>query len=160
MSDSACSPLGGGESIDRNGMIVCRQCGLARGKQSFRRRYAGQDLRIRQCRGCHAYKERLRRQARRSKRAADQLARLGRAQSARQVITVCERLIQAFGGLRGFASAWDDCLRRDLSRGGVAALRHLEAVVRLVQHCDAERLNYSKNTDLELQGLAETLSGP
>jgi len=104
--------------------------------------------------------ERLRRRARRSKQAADQLARLGRAQSARQVVTVCERLIQAFGGLHGFAAAWDECLRRDLSRGGVAALRHLEAVIRLVQHCDAERASLAKKSDLELDALVETFGRP
>lgn len=158
MSNSAWPTPDRGQCIDKAGVIVCRQCGVARGKQSFRRRYARRDQRIRQCRACHASAERLRRRAKKSKWAADQLARLGRAQSARQVVTVCERLIQAFGGLQGFTAAWDECLRRDLSRGGVAALRHLEAVIRLVRHCDAERVVFSHKTDLELEALSQALS--
>jgi hypothetical protein len=46
-------------------------------------------------------------------------------------------------------------MRKDLARGGQAGLRHLEAIIRLIQHCDARRPDLRKMTDVELEWLAE-----
>lgn len=123
--------------------IVCGQCGLAKARSEFRRRFTGQKARIHQCHSCHAASERLRRRAKRSREhrrdVNRDLARLKQAKSARQVALVCESMIRGFGGPEGFAKAWTACLRRDLDRGGFAALRHLEATIRLVQHCEGEQ---------------------
>lgn len=145
--------------IDNTVMLICRQCGLAGHKDCFRRRHAGRDLRIRQCRGCHAYAERLRRHGRRSaaqrRGVTQQLARLKKAKSEHQVVAVCEALVHAGGGLDALAAVWHQTMRKDLARGGQAGLRHLEAMIRLIQHCDARRPDPRKMTDAELDRLAQ-----
>jgi hypothetical protein len=138
--------------------LVCRDCGTTKDATEFRPRRAGCSQRTRQCRACHALTERLRRRAKRSREHRQavnrDLARLKRAKSARQVALVCESMIQGFGGPEGFAKAWIDCLRRDMGRGSFAALRHIEATVRLIQHCEANRPDYRSMSDEELLALA------
>jgi hypothetical protein len=134
--------------------LICRDCGCVKDATEFRPRRAGGATRTRQCRACHSYAEKLRRQAKRSRQHRQavnkQLARLRNARSARQIGVVCDTLINAFGGLDGFVAAWRACLEADLARGGYAALRHLEAVLRLARHCEEERPDYSQMTDEEL----------
>lgn len=141
--------------------LVCRDCGVRKNATDFRLRQAGGAIRTRQCRACHCLAEKLRREAKRSRQHRHavnrQMARLKQAKSARQVGAVCEQLIGCFGGLEGFTTAWRACLEADLARGGFAALRHLEAVLRLVQHCDENRPDYSQFTDEQLQELANAL---
>jgi hypothetical protein len=142
--------------------LVCKQCGLAKAPDEFRRRFAERQVRIRQCRSCHADSERLRRRAKRSrehrKEVNRDLARLKRAKSARQLALVCESMIRGFGGPDSFTRAWTACLHRDLERGGFAALRHIEATIRLIQHCEANRPDYSRMSDDELLALASTMA--
>jgi hypothetical protein len=66
---------------------------------------------------------------------------------------VCEQLIGCFGGLEGFTTAWRACLEADLARGGFAALRHLEAVLRLVKHCEEDQPDYSQMSEAELEAI-------
>ena len=151
--------------IDNAVMLTCRQCGMAGDKDCFRRRYAGRDVRIRQCRRCHAYAERLRRYGKRSaarrREVTQQLARLNKAKSERQVVAVCEALVHAGGGLDALAAVWHQTMREDLARGGQAGLRHLEVIIRLIQHCDARRPDLRKTTDVELKWLAQkAAAGP
>jgi hypothetical protein len=140
-------------------LCVCRQCGTAQDITAFRRRRSGSDTRVRQCRSCHAYSERLRRYGKRSaanrKQVTRQMARLRRARSERQLGAVCEALVSAGGGLDALAALWQQTMRKDLARGGQAGLRHLEAIIRLIQHCDARRPDLRKMTDVELEWLAE-----
>jgi len=42
-------------------------------------------------------------------------------------------------------------LDQDLGRGGYAAVRHLEAILRLTQYCEQNRPNYRAMTDEELE---------
>jgi hypothetical protein len=141
--------------------LTCRQCGRSKPRDEFRRRTTGREARAPECRPCHAEAERLRRRAKRSRKHRQEvnrdLSRLKRAKSARQVAIVCESMIHGFGGPDGFTKAWKACLQRDLNRGGFAALRHLEAVIRLVQHCEGQRHDYSQLTDEQLQKLADGL---
>ena len=141
--------------------LVCRDCCVMKDVTEFRSRRAGGSKRTLQCRACHCQAEKFRRAAKRSSQARKavhhQLARLKRAKSARQIGAVCEELIRCFGGLEGFTTAWQACLEADLARGGFAALRHLEAVLRLVQHCEGNRPDYSQFTDEQLQELANAL---
>jgi hypothetical protein len=108
-----------------------------------------------QCRSCHNKLERQRRShvrgAARSKAIRKGFTRLLRAPTDRVVATVCDDLVQGFGGLQAFYSSWITCLRRDLDRGGHAALRHLEGVLRLAQYCDQHRPNAGSMTDEELE---------
>jgi hypothetical protein len=147
-----------GGPIAESSHLVCGQCCTAKARESFRRRFAGRDVRILQCRSCHAEAERLRRRAKRSRQHRQavnrDLARLKRAKSARQIALVCDSLITGFGGPEGFARSWAACLRLDLDRGGSAALRHLEAIVRLIQHCELSRKDYQAMSDEELLALA------
>lgn len=153
------SPPGGQECMDAKKFLICRQCGLAKAAHDFRRRWSNSDARIHQCRSCHATAERVRRRALRSKRRRQtvnrQLAQLKRARSESQVMAVCEAMIAGFGGINGLRASWEGLLSRDLAKGGFAALRHLEAFTRLVQHCEPHRPDYSRLSDEELQRLAD-----
>lgn len=116
---------------------------------------------MRQCRRCHNEIERYRRaaiRARLSKRQmASDLARLRDASSSNRVKALCAEMVRGYGGMEGFAKAWEACLHGDLQLGGFAALRHLEAVIRLIQHCERDRPVYGPMTDEQLLGLAHVL---
>jgi hypothetical protein len=139
--------------------LICRDCCVKKNATEFRPRRAGGSKRTLQCRACHCQAEKLRREAKRSRQHRQavnrQLARLKQAKSARQVGAVCEELIGCFGGVEGFSTAWRACLEADLARGGFAALRHLEAVLRLVQHCEEDRPDYRSMSDEELLAVIE-----
>ncbi len=130
--------------------FVCRQCGLAKPSEDFRRRHPGRDVRIRQCRSCHAQSERLRRQAKRSRSRRQEinrmLSRLKRAKSERQVVTICEEMIEGFRGVDGLFRSWRAALDQDLPQGGFAALRHIDAVLRLIQHCESGQLPATRHS--------------
>ena len=138
--------------------LTCRDCGILKNASQFRLRSSAGDVRINQCHVCHALAERLRRRAKRSRAQQQavnrQLAKLKRAKSAHQVAAVCEAMVRSFGGPDSFANEWRVCLHRDLARGGYAALRHLEAMLRLIQHCEAHRPDYSQFSDEELLAMA------
>jgi hypothetical protein len=138
--------------------LICRDCGCVKDATEFRLRRAGGATRTRQCRACHRQAEQLRRQAKRSRQHRQavnkQLARLKNAKTARQIGVVCEALVGCFGGLEGFTAAWRACLEADLARGGYTAIRHLDAVLRLVQHCETMPRPVSEMSDEELLRLA------
>ena len=138
--------------------LICRDCCVTKDATEFRPRRAGGSKRTLQCRACHCQDEKLRREAKRSRQHRQavnrQLAKLKRAKSAHQVAAVCEAMVRSFGGPDSFANEWQVCLHRDLARGGYAALRHLEAMLRLIQHCEAHRPDYSQFSDEELLAMA------
>lgn len=138
---------------------LCESCFQVRQLEDFRRRKHGSVNRMRQCRRCHNEFERYRRAATRARlskrRIAQDLAKVRDAVSARRVKVLCAAMVAGYGGTEDFANAWLRCLERDLETGGVAALRHIEAVIRLVQHCESQRPDYSKFTDKQLQQLAD-----
>jgi len=140
--------------------LVCRDCCVKKDATEFRPRRAGGSKRTLQCRACHCQAEKLRRQAKRSRQHRQavnrQLAKLKRAKSAHQVAAVCEAMVRSFGGPDSFANEWQACLQRDLARGGFAALRHLEAMLRLIQHCEGYRPDYSQFSEEELLAMAAT----
>lgn len=116
---------------------------------------------MRQCRRCHNQFERYRRAAARARlskrRMARDLSRVREAASASRVAAVLAEVVRGYGGADGFARAWIACLHGDLQRGGLAALRHLEATIRLVQHCEQNRPDYSRMSDEELESMLESL---
>jgi hypothetical protein len=85
------------------------------------------------------------------------LSRVRGASSANRVKAICAEIVRGYGGAEGFARAWIACLHGDLQRGGFAALRHLAATIRLIQHCEEDRPDYSQLTDEQLQELANAL---
>jgi len=141
--------------------LICRDCCVKKNATEFRPRRAGGSKRTLQCRACHCQAEKLRRAAKRSRQHRQavnrQLARLKQAKSTRQIGAVCEELIRCFGGLEGFTVAWKGRLDVDLAKGGSAALRHLEAVLRLVHHCEEDRPDYSQMSDEELEAMLASL---
>jgi hypothetical protein len=140
---------------------LCESCFLVRPLAEFRRRKRIGDQRMRQCRRCHNEFERYRRAAIRARvgrrRMASDLAGVRDAASARRLKALCAAMVGGYGGTEKFFEAWLDCLGRDLNRGGLAALRHLEAVVRLLQYCENDRPDYSQMDEKELIDLQASL---
>ena len=124
--------------------LVCRDCGLKKDINQFRRRKRDSETRMHQCHECHAAEERIRARVRRHKKdkstAAQGMVALKRAKSARQVEAVCNAMIEKFGGINRLCKVWKDLLDEDLKRGGRAGMRHMDAVVRLLQHCDDQKI--------------------
>jgi hypothetical protein len=125
--------------------LICRDCGVKKELSEFRRRKRGSEVRTHQCHSCHAAEERIRTRIRRNKEdravARQGMVALKRAKSARQVEAVCNTMIEKFGGINRLCKVWKDLLDEDLKRGGLAGMRHMDAVVRLLQHCDNCSLN-------------------
>lgn len=129
----------------------------------FRRRGAGLARRVRQCRQCHAYAERLRRYGLRSRQhrraMRKMLTRLRRSKNQRQAEVACAALVSAFGGLDRLLVHWITQAEADMKKGGLAAFRHLDAVLRLMRHCEdmsadlarAERERIRTMPDSELE---------
>ena len=124
--------------------LICRDCGVKKELEEFRRRKRGSEVRTHQCHSCHAAEERIRSRIRRAKKdrsiAVQGMSALKRAKSARQVEAICANMIEKFGGINRLCEVWKDLLDGDLKRGGLAGMRHMEAVVRLLQHCDNHSL--------------------
>lgn len=133
---------------------LCETCFQVFPLDQFRRRKSDSDHRMRQCRRCHNEFERYRRAAKRARlgkrRMASQLAAVRDTMSANRLKALCSAMVQGYGGAERFCAAWRTCLSRDLERGGLAALRHLEATVRLIHYCESDRPDYSSMSDDEL----------
>jgi hypothetical protein len=140
---------------------LCESCFLSRPLTDFRRRSRDSEARVRQCRRCHNEFERYRRAATRARlskrRIAQNLAKVRDAVSARRVQALCAAMVAGYGGTEGFVNAWLGCLDSDLKTSGFPALRHLEAVIRLVEHCEASKPNYKHLTEEQLLDLAASL---
>lgn len=133
---------------------LCESCLRVRSLTEFRRRKRGLEHRMRQCRRCHNELERYRRAAIRARlgrrRIARDLAKVRNASSASRVKAICGAVVRGYGGTEGFLGAWLACLKSDLPRGGFVAMRHLEATIRLILHCERDRPDYSQMTDEDL----------
>lgn len=144
------------------GVRLCEHCLAPQPLSEFRRRKRGAEYRMRQCRRCHNEAERFRRATSRTRQSRRQMAknlsRVRDAASANRVKAICAEVIRGYGGAEGFAKAWIACLNRDLQRGGLAALRHLEATIRLIQHCETASPDYSQFSDEELLALASRMA--
>ena len=142
---------------------LCESCFQVRQLEDFRRRKHGSDNRMRQCRRCHNEFERYRRAATRARlskrRIAQDLAKVRDAVSESRVKVLCAAMVAGYGGTEGFVNAWLRCLDRDLEAGGFTALRHFEATIRLMQHCESQKPDYSRMTDRDLEQLAGDLIG-
>jgi uncharacterized protein YlaI len=142
---------------------ICNHCLDRKPVEDFRRRYRNQPLRLSQCRDCHNRVERERRAAHRQKMTRKELAKaltkVKKQRSDLQVKALCREMVERFGGLKGIAEAWGRSLDQDLSRGGYAAFRHLEAILRLTQYCEQNRPDYGSMTDEELERAIGELGG-
>ncbi len=148
---------------DSTDLRLCICCLLPKPLEEFRRRYRGRPTRLSQCRDCHNEAERLRRTIRQERLGKRQVAKALTAIKSRrsdaQVKAVCREMVGRFGGVPGIVTAWHRTLDKDLARGGVAALRHLSAILRLTQYCERNRPNYGAMSDEELEGAILSLGG-
>jgi len=82
---------------------------------------------------------------------AESIHRLKRDCSDQQVKTICEQMVQAFGGIEGLVSAWKQCWETDFGKQRARSFAHLEAIVRLMQWVEANKPDYSQLSDEELE---------
>ncbi len=139
----------------------CESCLLEYPLQQFRRRRKGQELRMRECRQCHNRREQLRRSALRVRASHRQMAnamtRLKNGTAAARVPVFCAEMVQHFGGAEGFLDAWKACISRDLQAGGLAAFRHIAVLLRFMESCQPEPVDYSTMSDDELLARLQTI---
>ena len=132
----------------------CECCLAEYPLEQFRRRQKGQDARVNQCRACHNVRERLRRAAirhRLSRRAmAKAMTNLKNCTAAKRVPTFCAEMVQHLGGAEGFINTWKACIDRDLKKGGLPAFRHLAVLLKFMEYCEPEPIDYSTMSDEEL----------
>lgn len=140
--------------------LVCRECLRPKAIDEFRRRSQGGTQRIRQCRSCHAYAERLRRYGKRSaghnREMRKMLTRLRRARSQREVEIVCAAMVAAFGGPQRFLARWTRQAAAELPKGGLAAFRHLDAILRLIRYSDQRAADRVRSEGAWLRSLSDT----
>jgi hypothetical protein len=109
---------------------------------------------MRECRSCHNLRERLRRAGVRHCLTRRQMARamthLKNCTAATRVPTFCAEMVQHLGGAEAFLDAWKDCIDRDLEKGGLPAFRHLAVLLKFMEYCEPEPVDYSLMSEEEL----------
>ena len=60
-------------------------------------------------------------------------------------------MVRVFGGIEGLVEAWRQCWQNDLEKKRAKAFLHIEAIVRLLQWTEANKPNYSRLSDQELE---------
>lgn len=132
----------------------CESCLTQRPLEEFRRRYRGRESRVRCCRQCHNLRERHRRAGIRNRSRRSRMSRsmtdLKNCTAAARVPAFCAEMVQHLGGADGFLNAWKDCIERDLEKGGLPAFRHLAVLLRFMEYCEPEPVDYSLMSDEEL----------
>jgi hypothetical protein len=93
------------------------------------------------------------------RRVAAATLRLREARSDGRLRGLCTELVRRFGGISGFMDTWTASIGRDLQRGGYAAFRHIECVLKLTQYCERNRPDFSRFTDDELAEAVRALGG-
>ena len=138
----------------------CESCLVEYPLEQFRRRYRGREDRVNQCRSCHNLRERLRRAAIRHRLSRREMAKamthLKNCTAASRVPALCAEMVQHLGGAEGFLDAWKACIDRDLKRGGLPAFRHLAVLLKFMEYCEPEPVDYSSMSDDELMERAST----
>lgn len=132
----------------------CEYCLVKYPLEQFRRRRKGRESRVNQCRSCHNLRERLRRadiRHRLSRRdMAKAMTHLKNCTAATRVPAFCAEMVQHLGGAEGFLNAWKACIDRDLEKGGLPAFRHLAVLLKFMEYCEPEPVDYSTMSDDEL----------
>lgn len=132
----------------------CESCLVQHPLEQFRRRRRGRAARMRQCRQCHNLRERLRRAGVRHRisrsRMVKAMTHLKNCTAAARVPTFCAEMVQHFGGADGFLATWKDCIDRDLEKGGLPAFRHLAVLLKFMEYCEPEPVDYSTMSDDEV----------
>jgi hypothetical protein len=152
-------------SVSQNFAAVrrCESCLLEYPLQHFRRRHSGQELRMRECRLCHNLRERLRRAGIRHRLSRREMAKamthLKNCTAATRVPVFCAEMVQHFGGTTAFVDTWKSCIDRDLEKGGLPAFRHVAVLLKFMDYCQPEPVDYSTMSDEELEASIRALRG-
>jgi hypothetical protein len=132
----------------------CETCLVEYQLEQFRRRHKGQEARVNQCRSCHNLRERLRRASIRHRLSRREMATamtyLKNCTAASRVPVFCAEMVEHLGGADGFLNAWKGCIDRDLEKGGLPAFRHLAVLLKFMDYCEPEPVDYSTMSDEEL----------
>lgn len=132
----------------------CEYCVVEYPLDHFRRRRKGRSDRVNQCRACHNLRERLRRTAIRHRLSRREMAKamthLKNCTAATRVPAFCAEMVHHLGGADGFLAAWKECIDGDLKRGGLPAFRHLAVLLKFMEYCEPEPVDYSTMSDDEL----------
>ncbi len=136
---------------------LCEQCVTERPLGDFRRRSRNGSARMRQCRGCHNEDERRRRANRQARakngRMTKSLTKLSEERNNKRLEKLARAVFDEFGGLAGFVAAFAAYRAKAMKRGGLAALRSFEFVLRMQQYL-AER--QSEPDDLTEEEIVES----
>jgi hypothetical protein len=117
---------------------TCRYCGRTLPIDQFRRRRAGQETRVTECRECYNLYMAVFRRSRRLKHIAGFNAAIRREFDLRKVTALCNALLSRLGGLDKFCTLWKAHLDA-APPGSRAALDSFLAVLRLVEIADTKR---------------------
>ncbi len=124
----------------------------------FRRRGSARKTPYHQCRACHNLAERSRRAIARGtasrKRVTEIIGRLRPEDPDRRTVALCDEMLRHLGGVNGAVQAWLKCMNHDLERGGMAAMRHINFIFRLMAHCEPQPIDYSQMSDEDLRRAA------
>lgn len=153
--------LEGGTPISSPASDALRRCHGCLGLYpvaEFRNRGRGRKTRYHQCRACHNLAERKRRAIARGKasrrRVAEIIGRLRPDDPDRRAVALCDEMVRHLGGVNGAVRVWLKCMNHDLERGGMAAMRHINFIFRLMAHCEPQKVDYSQMSDDELRQAA------
>lgn len=156
-----CASHGGGQANplpSADDLRRCHNCLRLYPIPEFRHRGGQRKTRYHQCRTCHNLAERTRRVIARGtasrRRVAEIIGRLRPDDPDRRAVALCEEMLRRLGGLNGAVQAWLNCMHHDLQRGGLAAMRHINLIFRLMAHCEPQPVDYSHMTDEELREAA------
>jgi hypothetical protein len=117
---------------------ICTECCIVKPIAEFRRRRRGSDIRMHQCRQCHADAERTRTRRKRSiqthRQTSSLIAVARRAKSLRQIEAVIEAAIATAGGIDQFLVSWSTVVRSftHSKSSGSRRLRFYESLLSLL----------------------------
>ena len=148
-------------STDTQELRICTDCCEIKPLPEFRRRYRDQEVRVHQCKSCHAVAERERNRRRREIAAGRRMQSLAtaarRARNPRQLDLLMKLGVHAAGGLEKMLRDWRAAIEESINRGRATPrlLGFYETMTALVI-----RHSYRTSTDAELVGSQGNIAKP
>jgi hypothetical protein len=90
---------------------------------------------------------------------AKAMTHLKNCTAATRVPVFCAEMVQHFGGTTAFVDTWKSCIDRDLEKGGLPAFRHVAVLLKFMDYCQPEPVDYSTMSDEELEASIRALRG-
>jgi len=117
---------------------TCYSCGKTLPLDQFRRRKAGQERRMGNCRLCYNESMRIYRQSRQLRRIEEFNTELKQAVSLRRVVAMCNAMFASFGGMDAFCASWKASVDA-APPGSKQALDAYLAVLHMIELLDAAK---------------------